>query len=396
MLIRVGLTLCVLVVCTAGVAAQDTRTALIASQQAAKAKAMAPPQLTKSELIADWIQQRILTERPHGIIPYFDSVYGGGGLTLGAGYRQAFADHSLWIVRGLYSAKQYKLIEFDVVSSIHPKERVTVGATVGWRDATQVGFYGLGMDTRQSDRADFRFQQAYAQVTGMWRPSPWFRASATGGFEDYSLKDPTGKRQSVSDAYTPQTAPGLGDSPSFLHTDLRLGLDTRTTPGYSRVGSYLGGGLVSYVDPDHTYSFNLADLEGVQHIPLLRETWVVSLRARVQTTVDDDDVVPYFLMPALGSSSTLRAFSSRRFRDRHSLLASGEFRWIPNRLGLDMALFYDAGKVTSRRADLNFSGLEHNAGIGLRLHGPSLTMIRIELARGSEGWNTVFASSAAF
>ena len=37
--------------------------------------------------------------------------------------------------------------------------------------------------------------------------------------------------------------------------------------------------MVSYIDPDHTYSFNLVDVEGVQHIPLLRETWVVSLRA---------------------------------------------------------------------------------------------------------------------
>lgn len=396
MLTRVGGIICALVAFTAGLAAQDTRTALIAAQQAAKAKAMARPQQSKAERLTDWIQQRILTERPHGVIPYFDSVYGGGGLTLGAGYRQAFGDHALWVARGLYSVKQYKLIEFDVVSSTHPKERVTLGATAGWRDATQVGFYGLGMDTRQTDRADFRFQQAYAHVTGMWRPSPWFRASATGGFEDYTLEEPTGNRQSVSEAYTPATAPGLGASPSFLHTDLRLGLDTRTTPGYSRVGSYLGGGLASYIDPDDTYSFNLVNLEGVQHIPLLRETWVVSLRARVQTTVDDDDVVPYFLMPALGSSSTLRAYSSRRFRDRHSLLASGEFRWIPNRLGMDMALFYDAGKVTSRRADLNFSKLEHNAGIGVRLHGPSLTLIRIELAKGSEGWNTVFASSAAF
>ena len=377
-------------------AAQDTRTALIAARQAAKAAAMAPPVLSRSEQVTDWIQQHLLTERPHGVIPYFDSVYGGGGPTLGAGYRQSFADHSLWIVRGLYSIKQYKLIEVDVVSSVHPKQRVTFGATVGWRDATRVGYYGLGMDTRQADRADFRFQQTYAQVTGMWRPSPWFRASATGGFEDYTLKDPTGDRQAVSDVHTEATAPGLGASPSFLHTDLRLGLDTRTTPGYTRVGSYLGAGLVSYIDPDHVYSFNVVDLEGVQHIPLLRETWVVSLRGRVQSTVDDDDVVPYFLLPSLGSGSTLRAYSSRRFRDRHSLLASAEWRWIPNRLGMDMALFFDAGKVASRRADLNFSDLKHNAGIGLRLHGPSLTVIRIELARGSEGWNTVFSSSAAF
>lgn len=373
-----------------------TRAALIAERQAAKARSMAPPVLSKSEQVTDWIQQRLLTERPRGVIPYLDSVYGGGGFTLGAGYRQAFADRSLWVVSGQYSVKQYKQIEFDVVSSVHPKQRVTVGATVGWRDATRVGYYGLGMDTQQSDRADFRFQQAYAHVTGMWRPSSWFRASATGGFEDYSMKDPTGDRQAVPDAYTDETAPGLGDSPSFLRTDMRMGFDTRTTPGYSRVGSYLGTGLTSYIDSDGRYSFNLVDVEGIQHIPILRETWVISLRTRLQTTVDDDDVVPYFLMPALGSSSTLRAYSSRRFRDRHSLLASAEWRWIPNRLGMDMALFVDAGKVASRRADLSFSRLAHNAGIGLRLHGPSLTVIRVELARGSEGWNTVFSSSAAF
>lgn len=395
-MVRALVLTCIALVIAPASHAQDTRAAPIAARQAAKAQAMAPPELSKAEQVTDWIQQRLLTERPSGFIPYFDSVYGGGGFTLGAGYRRAFADHSLWVVRGLYSAKQYTLIEFDVVSSVHPKQRATLGATVGWRDATRVGFYGLGMDTNQSDRADFRFQHAYAQVTGMWRPTSWLRASASGALEDFTLKDPTGDRQSVSDAYTPETAPGLGASPSFLRTDLRLGLDTRTTPGYSRVGSYLGAGLASYIDPRHVYSFNVVELEGVQHIPLLRETWVVSLHARLQTTVDDEDVVPYFLMPSLGSSSTLRAYSSRRFRDRHSLLASAEWRWIPNRLGLDMALFYDAGKVTSRRADLNFSGLEHNAGIGLRLHGPSLTVIRIELARGSEGWNTVFSSSAAF
>ena len=58
--------------------------------------------------------------------------------------------------------------------------------------------------------------------------------------------------------------------------------------------------------------------------------------------------MPYFLLPSLGSGSTLRGYSSWRFRDRHSLLVSGEWRWIPNRMGLDMALFYDAGMVANR------------------------------------------------
>jgi hemolysin activation/secretion protein len=101
-------------------------------------------------------------------------------------------------------------------------------------------------------------------------------------------------------------------------------------------------------------------------------------------------------MPAIGSGSTLRGYPSWRFRDRHSLLLQGEWRWMPNRLGMDMAIFYDAGKVTSRRSQLDLDGLKSNVGIGVRFHGPTMTPLRIELARGREGLNIVFSGSAAF
>ena len=52
---------------------------------------------------------------------------------------------------------------------------------------------------------------------------------------------------------------------------------------------------------------------------------------------------------------------------------------------LDAALFYDAGKAVSRRGDLDFSGLKSDVGAGVRLHGPSQTVLRIEAARGREG-----------
>jgi outer membrane translocation and assembly module TamA len=63
---------------------------------------------------------------------------------------------------------------------------------------------------------------------------------------------------------------------------------------------------------------------------------------------------------------------------------------------LDMALFYDAGKVTSRREDLNFADLKHNVGIGVRFHTPVSTPLRIELAHGDEGMNIVFSGNTAF
>ena len=74
------------------------------------------------------------------------------------------------------------------------------------------------------------------------------------------------------------------------------------------------------------------DVDLIQHIPLLRENWVLVGRASAQTTLNDNDLIPYFLLPALGSGSTLRAFQADRFRDRHSMVMSAEIRWIPAKL----------------------------------------------------------------
>jgi outer membrane translocation and assembly module TamA len=63
---------------------------------------------------------------------------------------------------------------------------------------------------------------------------------------------------------------------------------------------------------------------------------------------------------------------------------------------VDTALFYDAGKVTRRRADLNLDGLKSGYGIGFRFHTPAATPVRLDFARGNEGFLVAFAASAAF
>jgi outer membrane protein assembly factor BamA len=131
-------------------------------------------------------------------------------------------------------------------------------------------------------------------------------------------------------------------------------------------------------------------------VPILRDAWVLSLRGRVQTTYDrDDQVIPFFMQPSLGGGSSLRGFTSWRFRDRHSLLLSAEWRVLVNRF-IDTALFYDAGKVTAERSELDFTDLKDDYGIGFRLHGPMATPLRIELAKSNEGLALVFSAKAAF
>jgi hemolysin activation/secretion protein len=239
-------------------------------------------------------------------------------------------------------------------------------------------------------------KQAYVGGDLTARPTPWVVAGAGVSYEDFMMESGTGSTPSIETVFTPGSAPGLGDSPEYLHLTASAGLDTRLSPGYARRGALYGVTYHNYADRAGTYSFDRLDAEIVQHIPLLRETWVISLHGLLQTTLDDKDSVPYFLLPSLGGGSSLRGYSGWRFRDRTGLVMSGEFRWIPNRLGLDMAIFYDTGKVTPRFHDLSFKGLASDVGIGIRFHGPLATPLRIDIAKGREGIHLVFGGSAAF
>lgn len=374
--------------------AQDTREAVWAAEQSRKAAELKPYEPTAAEV---WFTKlkREFVDDPSGFYPYFASVYSGGGFTLGAGYRQFYGDRTHWDVKGLYSLKNYKFLEASTDSWGHAEGRVDLHGRVGWRDATQVAFYGIGIDS-PNEQSSFRMKQFYAAGDVQARLRRFFVAGAGFGYEDYTLEEGSGSFPSIEENFTPETAPGLGQNPSYAHSAFSGGIDWRPAAGYARRGGLYEITYHNFADLDGDLDFDRIDGEIVQHLPILRENWVISLHGRVQTTLDDSDAVPYFLLPSLGSGSTLRAYPSWRFRDRHSLLMSGEFRWIPNRMGLDMALFYDTGKVTPRWDDLSLSGLKSNVGIGIRFHSPFATPLRIELAKGSEGFNLVFAGSAAF
>jgi hypothetical protein len=215
-------------------------------------------------------------------------------------------------------------------------------------------------------------------------------------YEHWNTGEGQGSDPSIETRYTPGTAPGLGVDPTYLHSQLAAGVDWRQSPGYTRRGGLYQATFHDYRNNQGgVYSFQQLNADLIQHVPLYRETWVLAVRGRMATTLKDNDLIPYFLLPALGDSTSMRAFQTDRFRDRHSLLVTGEFRWIPS-TALDMAFFYDAGKVASRRRDLNFNEMKSDVGIGLRIHGLISTPLRIDVAVGNEGWKLVFSSSAVF
>lgn len=375
--------------------AGETRAGVIEAQQLQKSKVIRAPQPDKAEAIIRRFEG-IFLEDPSGFYPFFGSVYHGGGLTLGAGYRQFYGDNTSWNIQGLYSFKNYKMIEAGTESKDHLERRLSFGAKAGWRDATQVRYNGLGIQTSPDDVSRFRFQETYADGHFALKPVSWIPIRGGVRYEQWNTMEGKGSDPSIETVYTPQTAPGLGADPNYIHSHLGVGFDWRQSPGYTRKGGLYYATLHDYNNTNGgTYSFQRLDVDLIQHIPLLRENWVLVGRASGQTTLNDNDLIPYFMLPTLGSGGTLRAFQADRFRDRHSMVMTAEVRWLPAN-ALDMAFFYDAGKVTSRRRDFSFKQLKSDVGIGMRFHGLISTPLRVDFAVGNEGWNLVISGSAVF
>jgi outer membrane protein assembly factor BamA len=95
-------------------------------------------------------------------------------------------------------------------------------------------------------------------------------------------------------------------------------------------------------------------------------------------------VVPFYLLPTLGGSRSLRGYDDYRFRDRNLLLLNAEYRWRVFG-ALDGALFYDAGKVAPRFGDLDVTNLRSSYGLGFRFHSNNTTVFRVDVGRSAEG-----------
>jgi len=181
-----------------------------------------------------------------------------------------------------------------------------------------------------------------------------------------------------------------------VHSQGTVGVDWRTSPGYTRRGGFYGITLHDYTEPDEKFGFRRIDYEAIQHFPILREAWVISLRGEAQTSYPKgNQQIPFFLLPYVGSGSTLRGFTSHRFRDQNRIVFEAEWRIMVNRF-IDTAVFYDAGKVTALKSDLDFNGLKSDYGFGVRFHGPFLTPLRVEVAKSPEGARLVFATQPIF
>jgi hypothetical protein len=401
---RLSTRACAAVACLIGAlagtapAGAQTRADEIAGQQREKAAEARPYEPNRVERFFGQLESgRWFIGEPRGLYPILGTVALGGGLAGGAGYRRYLGYDSYVDASALYSIYGYKKAEITGHTPDHFGNRVDLTGTIGWLDATKLPFYGLGPDSRLGRETNYRLAHSYIEGVATVRPARWLDLRFDGGVDDYDQSGGRGSSLSIEQIFNADTAPLLGQDPRYLRGQASAIVYWLTSPGYSRSGGLYRLAYEQF-NPQRGDggSFGMLHTEIVQHLPILRDTWVASFRARGDSIVNPSDVVPYFLMPTLGGGDTLRGFATRRFVDRHALLLSGEFRWLPNRRVFDMALFVDAGKVAPVRDQLSLQNMHVDYGVGMRFHTPTDTVLRFDLAKSREGFRFVVSGSPAF
>lgn len=391
------LALCVLAICRSADAQEaSTREAEILRQQAAKAEKLRDLGPSRAERQIQRLEPVLLRTAPSGFYPWFGSVLGGGYMAFGPGYRTVLGDTGHLNVFAAWSLRNYRTLDAMALLPTFLDGRGRVEVYGKYLYADKVSFYGLGRDSREEDKTSFTYEPITAGTRVQFEVVPYL---FLGGGVGYEGVDTSGgaRAPSVERVFTPAEAPGLGEDVDYLVTRASAAIDWRESPGYTTSGGLYRIEHRRYAARDNApYDFDATEVELQQFVPILRANWVLAFRGLgIVTSGRGGDEVPFFMMPTLGSGRYLRGYANRRFRDRNSILLQAEYRWRPSKF-VDMAIFYDAGKVESRRGDLDFDDLKTSWGGGIRFHGPAYTALRLELAKSREGLSFIFAGGPSF
>ena len=294
----------------------------------------------------------------------------GQGMSVGLGYRRTdlFGDRLGFRTTFRGTPQLASLVDFELNFPKLETERVFVNFHAKYENSPQVDFYGKGPDSSQQDRTSYRLETVGFDFNAGYRIFRYLNAGVTGSF--VSVHTGPGKRggvPSTDEIFDFSSAPGLREDTNYLGVGGFMFLDFRDNPQGPRSGGLYGARVRQFSDRDvEKFSFRQIDWEAQQYFPYFNKTRVIALRAVATFSFENDgNTIPFYAQPKLGGNDSLRGFDRYRFYDKHALLVSAEHRWHTFS-GMDMAAFIDAGKVASRKADMDFSDLEVSAGFGFR------------------------------
>jgi hypothetical protein len=295
-------------------------------------------------------------------------IPGAGWPSAGAGYRRWLAgDRAVFDTSGSISWRGFKTAQTRLEFPALANSRLLAGAQLRVQDFPEIRYYGEGSGTAPDSRSEYHLKSMNVVGYAIYRPVRWLGVGGSIG-----VLNPSVESQTV---------------PSYLHGEASLVADTRDYAGHPTSGGLYRAAVSRFSDRDSgAFSFTRYETEAAQFVPLAGSRVVIALHGLMVGTAGTTSNVPFFLQPSLGGNNSLRGYDEYRFHDRHMLLVNAETR-LALMTHVDAAVFVDAGNVAARAGDLDLS--KRSYGAGLRLHSRRQTFVRIDVARGAEGWRVL-------
>ncbi|MGE0816339.1 MAG: BamA/TamA family outer membrane protein [Vicinamibacterales bacterium] len=348
-----------------------------------------------------YVEEKRIVERlnpPEGFYPLVGSVARGSGWGVGAGYRRRPLDGRLRVdTSAAITFRNYQTAQFTVSAPRLAGRPIELSTGTRWYDYPQEDFFGLGRQSNVDDRVSFTLRGLDVFGQAAARRAGGFVTRARAGVHRYETgRGRDAKYPTAGDLFTEATAPGLTEAPTLAYAEGAVGIDTRDEPGNTRSGGLYTVGVGLFRDRRGDFDFNRIDVTLLHVIPIFDKKRGITLHAAASRIAPvAGGRVPFFLMPTVGGSDSLRGYRDFRFRDAAAVVLNAEYRWEAFS-GLDLALFVDAADVGPTWRSLVGADLRSSWGLGFRFNTNRRVFLRLDAAGGREGARLWVAMGPSF
>jgi surface antigen Omp85-like protein len=295
-----------------------------------------------------------------------------------------------------FAIKGHDVFDLANVRRDDDRRYVFYGA-IAHRWAPKFDFFGSGPDSRREDQASFSQMDTLVEAVAGYRILT--RLTLSGRFGYYKAAIGPGKDDDlpqVQDVFDPAALPGFGAQPRFLRYGAAAVFDGRDVAQNPHHGGLLAVQWLQYDGRDESApTFDRFAVDGRAYLSLGHPQRVLALRA--YASKDDPAAggrVPFYLLPYLGGSHTLRGYVSQRYRGEKLALLQAEYRWEASP-AIELALFADSAAVAAT-TDEKLERFRTDGGIGLRFKSHESVMLRLDFAWSDEGFRALFRFSPSF
>lgn len=342
--------------------------------------------ILKQAYAAKWLADR-----------HIELLFGGMGTGTGMAVGINFFDDDFlgsprleWELPLRVSTSKYQQYETRLQFALLPEHRLFVEGNARYRHRPEEDFFGQGPATLNSDRSNYKMQD---RSIGASLGSEFGRGHRVSFDALYvNAKVANGADQDYPDtiALFPTLA-GIPRGSALIKYGVSAVIPWLDHPGDPHRGVRFRARAYR-LDSRNSDNFNFNEYaaSGEFYIPLGGPRTLAIRALGDFRDPRNGGSVPFYALPFLGGSRTMRGFREFRFHDNNAVLFNLEYRWKVWKLA-DFALFLDEGQVAPRIRDIQLDGFRTSYGGGVRLKGASGMALRFDVGHSKEGFRYYFS-----